>query len=213
MAALNLGAAGSAPAIELPDLVIHWWGWPLGALPFALALLLAWRIGGAIPRGTRLVPWDRRRGPPAGIPPLTAWSPPAKLLTFLYVMAAGLTHLFAVGAIWQATRVAVSGNAEYFRYMKPLQLFRMSHQHAFGHGTMYLATGALALASSGGPRLKVLGIALAFLGAGSDLASWWLQKFGGPSFEPLSLGGGASFAAGFALLAALILRDLVPRAR
>jgi len=111
-------------------------------------------------------------------------------------------------AIWQATTVAMTGAPEYCRRATLLHLFRMSHQHAFGHGTMYALVGVLGLLTRAPESWRVLGVSLAFTGALSDLASWWLQKFGGPSFEPLSIGGGAAFASGFALLAVLILRDL-----
>lgn len=205
MAALNLGAAGSAPAVEAPDLTIHPWGWALAALPFLAAWVLSALVARAAARNGRAAA--------SPVPALADWSPAAKTLVFLYLGATALTHLFAVGAIWQATRVAVNGNAEYFRFAKPLHLFRMSHQHAFGHGTMYLLVGALALATRAPVRAAAFGIGLTFLGALADLASWWLQKYGGPSFEPLSMGGGAAFAAGFALLALLILRDLLTARR
>lgn len=196
MAALDFGPAGSAPSVAAPDTGIAWWGWAVALLPPLLAVLLAW----GLPRAARR---------PAAWPRLSALPPAAKLAVAFYLLATALTHAFAAGAIWQATRVAMTSNAEYFRYMKPLQLFRMSHQHAFGHGTMYLLLGALALCTRAGERLKVLGIALAGLGALADLASWWLQKFAGPTWEALSVAGGACFAAGFALMALLILRDLV----
>lgn len=198
MAALNLGAAGSAPSVAAPMQDVAWWGWAVALVPPVLAVALAWRL--ARP--------PTRRGP--GAPPfdLAAWPVPAKLAVFFFLVAAALTHAFAAGAIWQATRVTYHTNAEYFRYMNLLQLFRMSHQHAFGHGTMYLLVGLLLAATRSPDRVKILGISLTALGALSDLSSWWLQKFLGPSFEPLSMTAGACFAAGFALSGLCILREL-----
>lgn len=197
MAALNLGAAGSAPSVAAPDLAIAWWGWALAAVPFAASYVLS-RI---VPR-----PAGWRDSPPAVN--LSRLPGGWKLLIVFYLLAVALTHAFALGAIWQATTVAMSGSPEYFRRATVLHLCRMSHQHAFGHGTMYLLLGALGMLTRAPERWRVLGLSLAFTGALSDLASWWLQKFGGPSFEPLSMGGGAAFASGFVLLAVLILRDL-----
>ena len=200
MAALNLGAAGSAPAVVATHDAAAWWGWPLALVPVLLAILLARAAA------------RRRDSRPAFPVDLASLPAPARLAVLFYVIATALTHLFAVGAIWQATRVNYHGNAEYFRYMSLLQLFRMSHQHAFGHGTMYFLLGLLVAATRAGDGWKVLAISLTGLGASADLASWWLQKFSGPSFEPLSVTGGACFAAGYALAAALILRELVRRA-
>lgn len=197
MAALNLGAAGVDQAVAAPDVAIAWWGWSLIIIPF----LVSWGLSRMVPRFTSRAsraPGPDLRALPAG------W----KLLILFYLLATALTHAFAVGSIWQATTVAMSGSPEYFRRATLLHLFRMSHQHAFGHGTMYLLVGILGLLTRAPESWRVLGISLAFTGAFCDLASWWLQKFGGPSFEPLSIGGGLSFAAGFALLTFLILRDL-----
>lgn len=215
MAALNLGAAGAAPAVAAPDLAIQWWGWSLALVPFAAAAALAWAAGRAPRSILGLTRWDRRLTSTPAVSSPASWSFPARLLVWAYLGATALTHLFAAGAIWQATQVAVQGNAAYFRYATLLHLCRMSHQHAFGHGTMYLILGAIALATRASARQKTLGIGLTFAGAVADLASWWLQKFGGPSFEPLSIGGGLAFSSGFVWLAALIVRDLLhpaPRA-
>ncbi len=197
MAALNLGAAGDAPMVEAPDLAVAWWGWALFAVPFVLSWVLC-----------RVVPRLTSRDSRTPVLDLGALPGGWKLLILFYLVATALTHAFAVGAIWQSTTVAMSGAPEYFRRATVLHLFRMSHQHAFGHGTMYLLIGVLGLLTRAPESLRVLGVALTFTGALCDLASWWLQKFGGPSFEPLSMGGGAAFASGFALLALLILRDL-----
>ncbi len=200
MAALNFGAAGTAAAVAAPAQEASGWGWVAALVPPLLACLLAWRLGRPAPG---------RRTADGGAFDLAAWPVPARLAVFFFVVATGLTHAFAAGAIWNATRVAYHGNAEYFRYMSLLQLFRMSHQHAFGHGTMYLLLGLLLAATRAPDRVKVLGVSLTALGAFSDLASWWLQKFAGPSFEPLSVAGGACFSLGYALAALCILRDLV----
>lgn len=197
MAALNLGAAGTDPSVAAPDLAIAWWGWLLVAVPFAAAWALS-----------RIVP---KFGTGASRPPaleLSALPAGWKLLIVFYLAAAGLTHAFAFGAIREAVFTAMTGAPEYFRRATLLHLFRMSHQHAFGHGTMYLLLGILGMLTRASESTRVLGVSLCFLGALSDLASWWLQKLGGPSFEPLSIGGGMAFASGFVLLAALILRDL-----
>lgn len=199
MAALNLGAAGSAPAVvaQLPDAA--WWGWLVACVPPLLAGLVAWKLS--------------RRGAPRPPAPfdLAGWPDPAKVAVLFFLIATALTHAFAAGAIWQATRVAYQSNPEYFRYMSLLQLFRMSHQHAFGHGTMYLLLGLLLAATRAADWVKLLGIALTGLGALSDLASWWLQKFSGPSFEPLSVSSGICFSAGFTLSALCIVRELIRR--
>jgi len=200
VAALNLGSAGDAPAVEIPSDEIAWWGWVIGLAPVAASLLL-----------TRLVP--RYAPGRASWPGISLATLPgsAKLLILLYLIAIALTHLFAAGAIWQVTQVTFSGNPEYFRFAKPLHLFRMSHQHAFGHGTMYLLLGAIFLRTRVPEHLKVLGISLTSLGALADLVSWWLQKYAGPSFEPLSIFGGISFSIGFVLMTVLILKDLLKR--
>ncbi len=200
MAALNLGAAGDAPSVEAPDLAIAWWGWALAAVPFVLAWICS-----------RVAPKFTSRGSRAPELDLAALPGSWKLLVLFYLAATALTHAFAVGAIREATQVAMSGAPEYFRRATVLHLFRMSHQHAFGHGTMYFLLGALGLCTSARESVRVLGVALCFTGALCDLASWWLQKLGGPSFEPLSMGGGAAFASGFVLLSFLILRDLARR--
>jgi hypothetical protein len=201
VAALNLGEAGALPAVAAPETGIAWWGWLLLPIPW----LAAWGLAHLATRGE--VPEDRGllAGGLAGLPRV------AKLAALLFLLSVALTHCFAAGAIWQATRAAYAGAPEYFRRATVLHLFRMSHQHAFGHGTMYLLLSVLALLGRGSRRWKALGIALAFLGALADLASWWLQKFGGPSFEPLSFGGGAAFGGGFLVLTVLILRDLAAR--
>lgn len=197
MAALNLGVAGTDPSVAAPDVAIAWWGWALVAVPFALAWALSRIAPRFSPRAARLPAF------PLGALP-AGW----KLLILFYLAAAGLTHAFAFGAIREAVFTAMSGAPEYFRRATLLHLFRMSHQHAFGHGTMYLLLGVLGMLTRARESTRVLGVALCFLGALSDLASWWLQKLAGPSFEPLSIGGGLAFAAGFVLLAGLILRDL-----
>jgi len=206
MAALNLGTAGSEPAVAAPMQDAAWWGWAVAMIPPVLAVLLAWRLSRP--------PANRGRGgvtdSPEAFPfDLARWPVPAKLAVFFFLVAAALTHAFAAGAIWQATRVNYHSNAEYFRFMSLLQLFRMSHQHAFGHGTMYLLAGLLLAGTRAPDRVKILGISLTALGALSDLSSWWLQKFLGPSFEPLSMTAGICFASGFALAGLCILRELV----
>src|SRR5687768_15041605 len=113
MAALNLGAAGDAPMVEAPDLAVAWWGWVFFAVPF----VLAWVLSRVVPRftsGTSRAPALDLGALPGG------W----KLLILFYLVAAALTHAFAMGAIWQATTVAMTGAPEYFRRATLLHLFR-----------------------------------------------------------------------------------------
>lgn len=200
MAALNFGQVGTGMTVTAPPSEPQAWAWGFVLVPFVLAWLVARTV--ARRPGSR---WT----PPvtiAGLPPA------AKLLVIFFLGATALTHAFAAGAVFYTTTVSTAGHADYFRIvMKPLQLLRMSHQHAFGHGTMYFLLGALALATTAAPFLQALGIALTSLGAACDLASWWLQHYAGPDFHPLSVGAGAAFSTGYLLLAGLILRDLARR--
>ena len=180
MAALNLGSAGAAPAVEIPMDEIAWWGWIVGLAPIVISLLL-----------TRIMP--RKTSPPAswlGLN-LTGLPSSAKLLIMFFLTATALTHLFAAGAVWQTTQVTFHGNAEYFRFAKPLHLFRMSHQHAFGHGTMYLLVGAIFLCTHATEWLKVLGVSLTSLGR------WPISPRGGCRNMPVRPLNRSRFSAGY----------------
>jgi hypothetical protein len=135
------------------------------------------------------------------------FSPAAKLLSTAVLVTYAGVHLFA---LWLARHVSeVAGSAQtHFAYRDLTYLLRMSHQHMFGHGTMYFVTGALFLMTDVREGLKRGIVLLPFVGAGMDLGCWWLLKHDARNWEWLSMLGGAIFTGSFLGMVFVLLRQL-----
>ena len=132
----------------------------------------------------------------------------AKALITAFLVSMGLNHAFAGWLSFEIANSAAGGEKEHFQYKTLVYLLRMSHQHAFGHGIMYFALGAIFLLSSLPERLKTLLILIPFIGAGVDLLAWWLEKYAQANYEWLSIVGGILFSAGFTVLSLRIFWEL-----
>jgi hypothetical protein len=132
----------------------------------------------------------------------------AKALITAFLVSMGLNHGFAGLLSYYIGNSAAGGEKEHFQYKDIVYLLRMSHQHAFGHGVMYTVLGAIFLLSTLPERLKTPLILLPFLGAGLDLAAWWLQKYAAADYEWLSIAGGILFSVGFTVMSVRIFWEL-----
>src|SRR6266700_3029341 len=139
---------------------------------------------------------------------LSRLSVSAKTLITLFLAAMILNHLFAVLLTYYLTHSAFQSAAEYFHFTDVRKLLRMSHQHMFGHGTMYFIVGALFCLTSVKESWKRVVIPLPFAGAALDLMSWWLIKFKGEKWEILSMLGGSLLSLGFAVMVLGVLYEL-----
>lgn len=133
----------------------------------------------------------------------------AKVLITLFLVAVAANHVFSLLLAYHVTHEAFSSTEEYYHYQQDTRkLLRMSHQHAFGHGIMYLALGGIFCLASVREKWKLILIPAPFIGAGLDQTSWWLVKFKGVQWEWLSYFGSVLFSLGFAAMALIILFEL-----
>ncbi|MBI3013068.1 MAG: hypothetical protein HYY63_05520 [Elusimicrobia bacterium] len=133
----------------------------------------------------------------------------AKVLITLFLTAVAASHVFSLLLSYHVTHEAFASTEEYFHYQQDTRkLLRMSHQHAFGHGIMYLMLGGILCLSRIKENWKLFLIPLPFLGAGLDQTSWWLLKFRGVEWEILSYIGGGLFSFGVAAISLIILYEL-----
>lgn len=140
---------------------------------------------------------------------LRRWPVSAKILITLFLAATAANHIFSLLLTYHVTHEAFSSTEEYFHYqLDTRKLLRMSHQHAFGHGIMYLALGGIFCFTKVRERWKRILIPMPFVGAALDQSSWWLMQSKGPGWEWLSYLGGGLFCAGYASLALLIFYEL-----
>jgi hypothetical protein len=132
---------------------------------------------------------------------------------------AASTLLFFMGvhafALWLAKAVThAAGSAQdHFAYRDLIYLLRMSHQHLFGHGVMYFIAGMFFLATPVRERTKAWIVPLPFIGAGLDLAAWWMLKYASSDMEWLSAAGGLLFTASFLGMALTTLWSLAKTKR
>jgi len=139
---------------------------------------------------------------------LSHLSKSAKVLISLFLFATTASHIFALLLTYHVTHEAFSSTEEYFYYQQDTRkLLRMSHQHAFAHGIMYLALGGIFCLTRIKEKWKLILIPMPFVGAGLDQTSWWLMKFKGVQWEWLSFVGGTLFSVGFSAMAFIILYE------
>lgn len=104
----------------------------------------------------------------------------------------------------QVVPVTVSGGG-----MALAPLLISAHNHLFGFSVLALLI-ALGVTCSTAPRWMQTGVILAaFLGAGLDIAAWFLTRSFGAPFHWLVMAGGGLFGSSIALGALLILRDIL----
>lgn len=115
-----------------------------------------------------------------------------KWLISAFVLFCALNHVFAGLTVYLSTRATAGGVEEYWYYKTAVDLARMSHQHFFGHGTMYLLLGAVLLMTPLSEKKKCVVVLLPFLGAGLDQLAWWLMKYHSIHWELLSMFAGAN---------------------
>jgi hypothetical protein len=100
------------------------------------------------------------------------------------------------------------------KYLKPDQgmdkgrLLSISHVHLLGMGMMFLLLGAFVASTSWNSKLRCLLIVAGMCSILFDIAGWWATKYGGPSFAPLVMMGGAMMAASFGGSVAACFFDL-----
>lgn len=129
------------------------------------------------------------------------------LLTLVLVSFA-LNHLSSTALVWEVTRHVNTTAGEHFGYKTLAALLRMTHQHTFGHGTMYFLTGLIFL-FAGWPRKATLVIVtLPFVGAWLDILSWFLLKYCSGKWEALSLVSGFLYLTSFAAMFVGCLRQM-----
>ncbi|HXT01227.1 MAG TPA: hypothetical protein VN915_11165 [Elusimicrobiota bacterium] len=124
----------------------------------------------------------------------------AKWLATLALTSFALNHLFAVALVWQVTTQVDAGAKEHFSYKSLPVLLRMAHQHAFGHGVMYFATGGIFLFADAPDWLAMLLFTMAFVGSWFDIAAWFLLKYRSARWELLSQASGTAYAFAFAVM-------------
>jgi hypothetical protein len=135
---------------------------------------------------------------------------PAKLTISFLLFAFGLTHALAAITVYLDTRLVYASTQEYFLYLKPARLTALSHAHLMAIATM---DGIAALLFSMRRSIHNNGfttavITMTFIGIFGDIASWWLTKYFGESFEIASMFTGAFFSLGFIIMSVAIFRDL-----
>jgi hypothetical protein len=136
---------------------------------------------------------------------LSALPRKAKWLATLALTSFALNHLFAVALVWQVTTQVDAGAKEHFSYKSPPVLLRMAHQHAFGHGVMYLATGGIFLFADAPEWAALALFTAAFVGSWLDIAAWFLLKYRSARWELLSEASGSAYALAFTAMTAISL--------
>lgn len=124
----------------------------------------------------------------------------AKWLISLVLISFALNHISSTVLLWEVTRNVNSTAKEHFTYKTLTALLRMTHQHTFGHGTMYFITGAFFLFAGWSLRATLLVISLPFLGAWLDIFSWFMLKYGSEKWEILSILSGLTYGVAFATM-------------
>ena len=104
----------------------------------------------------------------------------------------------ALGDISKAARV----------WMRTPLLIQTSHTHLFGQTLIAGLLGLIFLFSSLGERMKMLLIALPFVGTIVDIGGMWLTRFVWPPFGVLVIAGGSLFALGYVLITLVSLYEL-----
>ena len=87
-------------------------------------------------------------------------------------------------------------------------LIQTSHTHLFSQTLIAGLLGLIFLGTSVRDTTKSAVVALPFVGTFIDIGGMWLTRFASPSLSILVIAGGALFATGYVLIAALSLRDL-----
>ena len=124
----------------------------------------------------------------------------------------GLVHALGAAAVVMQTRGAFASSEEYFAYLTPARLAALSHAHLMGIATIQVFGVLLyTISRSDGPVPRAIG-ALAFVGVGADIGSWWLTKYRGGSWEIVSLAAGVACAVAYLWTAIAVTRALWRRA-
>jgi hypothetical protein len=93
-------------------------------------------------------------------------------------------------------------------WMRTPLLIQTSHTHLFGQTLIAGLLGLIFLFSSLGERMKMLLLALPFVGTLVDIGGMWLTRFVQPSFGVLVIAGGSLFALGYMLITLVSLYEL-----
>ena len=93
-------------------------------------------------------------------------------------------------------------------WMRTPLLIQTSHTHLFGQTLIAGLLGLIFLFASLGERMKMLLIALPFVGTLVDIGGMWLTRFVSPSFGVLVIAGGTLFALGYVLITVVSLYEL-----
>ena len=93
-------------------------------------------------------------------------------------------------------------------WMRTPLLIQTSHTHLFGQTLIAGLLGLIFLFSSLGERVKMLLIALPFVGTVIDIGGMWLTRFLWPSFGVLVIAGGTLFALGYVAITSVSLYEL-----
>lgn len=135
--------------------------------------------------------------------------PLAAKLTGSFVLAIYVaTHVLGAITVYLDTRVLYPSTAEYFYYLKPARLTALSHAHLMAISTMD-ALAALAFSLSRRTSGFATGVVTAtFMGVVGDIGAWWLIKYLGGGYELVSIATGVLFGGGFAVMTAVLLRDM-----
>jgi hypothetical protein len=110
---------------------------------------------------------------------------------------------------WEHTRVVTQPD----RGMAPATLLTSAHNHLFAFAVLALLLGVGTAFTGLRPRLQVLLVLLAFLGAACDVGGWFLTKGWGAPWNLLVMGGGGLFGAVTSGLALLLLDEALLRGR
>ena len=93
-------------------------------------------------------------------------------------------------------------------WMRTPLLIQTSHTHLFGQTLIAGLLGLIFLFSSLGERLKMLLIALPFVGTVLDIGGMWLTRFVWPPLSVLVIAGGTLFAVGYVAITFVSLYEL-----